>query len=448
MRRVGSDHIPHSPRLKINSSGIFVALLMSFLFCTSAFAQTKSTETQVELSDADRSGGSPESTQKIEIEPQSNDKEIQSRILKILEASKWFEQIHVEVDEGVVFLEGTVTEKNNRDWAGEMSRNVEDVVAVVNNIKVREADSFDLQKASSHVTKSLGVLWRDFLERLPLLAVGIIILGVTWLAYYAVEVIVRRSARKAGLRPSLQDLLAQVSTFVTWVLGLTIAAVIIFPGMTPAKLLTVLGLGSVALGFAFKDIFENFFAGILILWRFPFEKGDFIECGDITGNVEDVTIRMTTIRQVDGQLVVVPNALLFKNPVCVLTNMDLRRTTIICGIAYSEDVDRCRDIIEQAVKNCPTVATLKPVEIFAQEFASSSINFEVTWWTGSTPLEIRRSKDEVIANVKRTLDEANIEIPFPHRTLTFKHPLPFDGKLNVDANQATVETENDSEQDS
>jgi len=111
MRRVGSDHIPHSPRLKINSSGIFVALLMSFLFCTSAFAQTKSTETQVELSDADRSGGSPESTQKIEIEPQSNDKEIQSRILKILEASKWFEQIHVEVDEGVVFLEGTVTEK-------------------------------------------------------------------------------------------------------------------------------------------------------------------------------------------------------------------------------------------------------------------------------------------------------------------------------------------------
>ena len=97
---------------------------------------------------------------------------------------------------------------------------------------------------------------------------------------------------------------------------------IIFPGITPAKILTVLGLGSIAIGFAFKDIFENFLAGILILFREPFQIQDFIECEGIEGFVEDITIRDTHIRRVDGQRIVIPNAMLFKNPVYVRTDLD------------------------------------------------------------------------------------------------------------------------------
>lgn len=379
--------------------------------------------------DADVSEGPPEPAQKVDVVPHVADDDIGQRIEKILNATTWFDGVTVEVDEGVVFLGGRAKEEKQREWAANMSRNVQDVVAVVNDLTTADKGSFDLHKSSTHVSRSLQSLWRDFLERLPLLIVGVVILVVTWLVDRLTAIIVRRSARRARLRTSLQDLLVQMATFATWVLGLMVAAVVVFPGMTPAKLLTVLGLGSVALGFAFKDIFENFFAGILILWRFPFDKGDFIECNGICGKIEDVTIRMAQIRQVDGQLVVVPNAVLFKNPVNVLTSQDLRRTTIICGIAYDEDVDECRDVIEDAVKKCPSVAESKPVEIFAQEFASSSINFEVTWWTGSTPLELRRSRDEVIASVKRQLDTAGIEIPFPYRTLTFKQPLTVDGQL-------------------
>jgi small-conductance mechanosensitive channel len=280
-----------------------------------------------------------------------------------------------------------------------------------------------------HVRDSLRALWRDFLERLPLILVGVVILLLTWCIEKLANAVVRRSVARARLRPSLGDLMVQLSTFFTWLIGVMVAAIVVFPGMTPAKLLTVLGLSSVALGFAFKDIFENFFAGILILWRFPFDKGDFVECNGLCGKVEDITIRMSLIRQVDGQLVVIPNAMLFKNPVNVITSQSLRRTTVICGVAYSEDVDQSRTVIEGAVRDCPTVADSKPVEIFAQEFADSSINFEVTWWTGSTPLEIRRSRDEVVAAVKRALDEAGIEIPFPYRTLTFKESLPLSGSV-------------------
>ncbi|MEL6797006.1 MAG: mechanosensitive ion channel family protein, partial [Planctomycetota bacterium] len=61
--------------------------------------------------------------------------------------------------------------------------------------------------------------------------------------------------------------------------------------------------------------------------------------------------------------------------------------------------------------------------IVAHEFASSSVNFEVAWWTGSTPLARRESRDQVVAAIKRALDDAGIEIPFPYRTLTFTEPL-------------------------
>ena len=89
------------------------------------------------------------------------------------------------------------------------------------------------------------------------------------------------------------------------------------------------------------------------------------------------------------------------------------------------NVDESRAVIEKAVQGCDSVEKDdKPIQIFAQAFGASSIDFEVTWWTGSTPLDIRQSRDKVISAIKRALDDAGIEIPFPYRTLTFKEPLP------------------------
>nr|WP_316247504.1 mechanosensitive ion channel family protein [Roseobacter litoralis] len=230
---------------------------------------------------------------------------------------------------------------------------------------------------------------------------------------------------RTNLRQSLRELATLLASILTWVLGLMIAAVIVFPGLTPASILAGLGLGSVAIGFAFKDVFENFLAGIIILFRREMRIGDHIECLGIEGEVTHIAIRESHISRTDGQLVIVPNSMLFKNPVIIRTDKPKRRVTIICGVAYDVDVDEARSVIAGAVEKCETVGKDdKPIQVFAQEFASSSINFEVTWWTGSKPVEVRTSRDEVVANVKRALDEAGIEIPFPYRTLTFKQPLP------------------------
>ncbi|APG49022.1 mechanosensitive ion channel family protein [Phaeobacter porticola] len=266
---------------------------------------------------------------------------------------------------------------------------------------------------------------RASIALLPQLAVAFIVLLLTIALNRLVHFVVRRIVRGMKLRQSLKDLFNLLASIFVWMMGIMIAAVIVFPGLTPASILAGLGIGSVAIGFAFKDVFENFLAGIIILFRREMRIGDHIECEGIEGKVDQIAIRESHILQTDGQLVIVPNSILFKNPVIIRTHGDLRRVTIICGVAYDEDVDAARDVIAKAVSDCDTVdQSGHPIQIFAQEFASSSINFEVTWWAGSEPVEVRRSKDQVVARVKRALDEAGIEIPFPYRTLTFKEPLP------------------------
>ncbi|MEM9013100.1 MAG: mechanosensitive ion channel family protein [Pseudomonadota bacterium] len=232
-------------------------------------------------------------------------------------------------------------------------------------------------------------------------------------------------ARRSGLRASLVDLIALLVPVLIWIGGSLVVAAILFPSVTPGRLLTALGLGSIAIGFAFKDILENFLAGILILLREPFRLGDHVARGEIEGSVERITIRDTHIRQTDGQRVVVPNAALFQSPITVRTDREYRRTAVICGVAYGEDADRAREVIEQAVVEVDSVRDdVREVQVFAKAFGSSSIDFEIAWWTGSRPVDIRASRDQVVRAVKRALDEAGIEIPFPYRTLTFSEPLP------------------------
>lgn len=274
----------------------------------------------------------------------------------------------------------------------------------------------------------LADIARGIIAMLPQLLIAFVIIAATYLVAVISRSVAKRMLKRTRLRTSLKNLLQLLVSLGIWIVGLTIAAIIAFPNLTPTKILAGLGIGSVAIGFAFKDIFENFLAGIIILLRREMRIGDYIECAGLEGQVENIQVRDTHIRQTDGQLVIAPNSMLFKQPLTIRTDLDERRATIICGIAYGEDVAKARELIKEAVKGCSTVRqTSRPIQVFAREFADSSINFEVTWWTGSKPLDIRESRDEVITAVKRALDQAGIEIPFPYRTLTFSGPLTVDG---------------------
>lgn len=268
--------------------------------------------------------------------------------------------------------------------------------------------------------------WFDAgIAALPRIMVAALIIAITALIVWFVKLVIRRIAAKTRMRRNLTDVLMLLAGVTLWILGGLIAVTVIFPTVTPGRALTTLGLGSVAIGFAFKDTFENFLAGILLLLREPFSIGDYVECEGAEGQIEEITIRDSHIRQTDGQLVVVPNAQLFQNAVTVRTDRELRRATLICGVAYGENVDEARAVIERAVKKVDLVRDdVRDVQVFAKAFGASSIDFEITWWTGSKPVDIRASRDQVVAAVKAALDEAGIEIPFPYRTLTVNEPIP------------------------
>ncbi|GMM94402.1 mechanosensitive ion channel family protein [Qipengyuania sp. MTN3-11] len=263
-----------------------------------------------------------------------------------------------------------------------------------------------------------------FVQALPSLAIALLIVFVTWIvARFAVRIsdmIVGRTE----IRASLKNLIDTVVKLGIWIVGLFIAAVVVMPDLTPASLLAGLGIGAVAIGFAFQDIFENFLAGVLIMVREKMRIGDVIECEGITGKVEHITLRETHVRKLSGELTVVPNSILFKNPVEIFTDHDQRRHEIVCGVSYDTDLDHAAEVIRSAVEGVDTVLASKGIDVFAQEFNSSSVDFLIRWWAGSTPRDGWESKDRVVRAVKAGLDEAGIEIPFPYVTHTFKEKVP------------------------
>ncbi|MDX1442728.1 MAG: mechanosensitive ion channel family protein [Gammaproteobacteria bacterium] len=273
------------------------------------------------------------------------------------------------------------------------------------------------------VRESVLQLWNEFLGHIPHLAGALILLLIVWLFARLVDRATRGIMYRSKMRASLQQVIGRLVNIGVWLVGLLVIATIVVPGITISKAIGGLGIVSIAVGFAFRDIFENFFAGILLLWRFPFENGDVIECEGYVGTVLRINIRMTELRTLSGEHLILPNAFLYKNPVQVLTNRSRRRVEITTGIAYGEDVATAVEVLREAMKNCETVDAGYVIDVMPKGYGSSSIDIDLVWWTSAKPLEQRRSVAEVVTATKKALDDAGIEIPFPYRTLTFKHPL-------------------------
>lgn len=272
--------------------------------------------------------------------------------------------------------------------------------------------------------EQLNTLWIGFVQSLPLLGLGLIVLVFTWVVAKIARRAVKVAVSKAKMRRALIDLFQTLVGILVWILGIFIAAAIVFPSVTPAQLIGALGIGGIAVGLAFKDIFENFMAGIMIMIRKPMSIGDVIEVDGVQGRVEEITIRDTYLRQLSGELVLLPNSLLFTNPVDIKTDQPQRRYDITVGVAYGEDAAVAREVIQKAVERVDDIDTEKGVEVYAKEFGTSSIDYTVRWWAGSMPRDMHRTRSFVVIAIKAALDKAGIEIPFPYRTLTFKEPLP------------------------
>ena len=260
----------------------------------------------------------------------------------------------------------------------------------------------------------------DFIVRLPYFMVAVVVLLVFWLLSLIFKSVVSKLLSKSHTHRNLVRVFQRIGGALIFFIGLMIAMVIAISGFTPAKLVGALGIGSVAIGFAFKDIFQNLLSGILLLLSEPFRIGDQIVSGEFEGTVEDIKVRATTIRTYDGRQVVIPNSQLYTSALTVNTAYKRRRLELTVGIGYEDDIRKAKEVILQALEKAETVSKLAEPSVVATEFGASSIDLKVRWFINDgTQANKVASIHEVIVEIKDQLDAAGVNIPFPIRTLDF-----------------------------
>jgi small conductance mechanosensitive channel len=260
-------------------------------------------------------------------------------------------------------------------------------------------------------------LFTRFMAHLPYLIIGLIVFVMFLIGARLIKTALTTAGRRTRLDLTLADLLGRLASAFTIILGLFVAAVIIFPTFSPGDLIAGLGITSVAIGFAFKDVLQNFFAGILILWRRPFIVGDEIKVGAYEGTVEEITTRSTRVKTYEGERAVLPNGNVYTNAVLVRTAYKNRRIRLRVGIGYQDSIERARSVIHKVLQETEGVLQEPGPWVFVAELAPSSVNFDVFFWTNSHQASVLRVIDRATTAIKLALDEAGIDIPYPHMVM-------------------------------
>ena len=251
-----------------------------------------------------------------------------------------------------------------------------------------------------------------FQQFLPNLVVALVLL----LVFVGVGWAVQRSLQRWGKQHDRDNLGAVLGSFLKWVVilaGALVALIIVIPTFRPGDLIAGLGIGSVAIGFAFKDILQNWLAGLLLLIRRPFRIGDEIVVNGYEGKVEWIETRATMIRTYDGRRAIIPNADVFTNAVTVNTAFPKRRSDLHVGIGYADRIGDAREAIVAALGGLEAVERDPAPEVLPWELAGSSVVLKVRWWTDSHRTSVVHAQAAVVEAVKGALDRAGIDMPFP-----------------------------------
>ncbi|GJL73222.1 MAG: transporter [Nitrosomonas sp.] len=272
---------------------------------------------------------------------------------------------------------------------------------------------FDLGVAMERIDN-----WIDEgIRLLPNIVLAIIILVLVYIVSNFAHRIVKRQFSRRD-RDNLGEML---SSFVKWtiiIIGSLVAATIVIPSLKPGDLIAGLGISSVAIGFAFKDILQNWLAGLLLLLRQPFQIGDQIEVNGHEGTVEHIETRATIIKTYDGQRIVMPNSTIYTNAVIVKSAYEKQRSQYDVGIGYNSDIDEACAVIKQAIDGIPGIESDPPPVIVPWNLAASWVTIRVQWWrhTKQNAVMIQAA---VLKAIKQALDKAEIDMPYETRVQLF-----------------------------
>jgi small conductance mechanosensitive channel len=281
---------------------------------------------------------------------------------------------------------------------------------------------FQLSDALQRAWTKLGGWAEGMVAMLPNLVVALVILLLFALLARLGHALVSRSLGRLGRSDAAAALVSRFAQIAILAAGLLVALSVLQLERAVTSLLAGAGILGLALGFAFQDLGANFISGVALAMRarYPFEVGDLIETNGVLGVAEEIHLRTTVIRTLDGQAVVIPNKKIFEEKLTNLSGDPYRRVDVPCGVSYGEDLREVKRVVSEAVEAMDGRLPERGVEFFWTGYGGSSIDFVVRFWIPfEKQVDYLEAISETIMRIKQAFDERDITIPFPIRTLDF-----------------------------
>ncbi|MDQ8934222.1 mechanosensitive ion channel family protein [Acinetobacter rudis] len=306
-------------------------------------------------------------------------------------------------------------EKNVTTHTDKLSIVSENTAQLLQNAGEKTAQTVIAQTAKYNDAYTIiDKIMDSFWQRVPYIIIAIIVILIFWLLSKLFKFFISKTiANRSYTRQNLVLVLNRLGSTLIVFFGFLIAMVIAIPGFTPAQLMSALGIGSVAIGFAFKDIFQNMLSGILILLGEPFRIGDTIIVNNMEGTVEDIQVRATFLRSPDGRRVVIPNATVYTSSVIVSTAYTQRRCEFNVGIGYEDDVQKAKHIILAILDREQTILTTPKFSVNVSSLADFSVKLSVIWWVDTQETSTSASISQVQERVVEAFHQEKISIPYP-----------------------------------
>lgn len=404
-------------------SRISIVFLICFATTVSVSAQETDTDdsaTEAVEKDANANEEPPVAPKTVSVDEVVEDYQIDRRLREILTSTEWYESVSVKVENGVVFLTGVTADEKYRTWAGELASKTEDVVAVVNRIKVTEPPLLDLDPAWAAARDML----RSAVRALPMTVLSIGLLVLTWFIGSAVQKIADWTFLKRIQTNLLREVCRKAVLIPVFIIGAFLVLRITGLSQLAMTVLGGTGLFGLVIGIAFRDIAENFLSSILLSVQNPFRYGDLIEVDEHIGFVQRVNTRGTLLMTFEGNHIQIPNAQVYKGTIINYTSNPNRRFTFTIGIGYDTSATEAQDSAMRVLADHPAILKDPEPQILVEELASSTINLTVYAWVNAEKHSWPKVKSSVMRLTLKAFEGAGFSMPDDQREIVFPSGVP------------------------
>lgn len=348
-----------------------------------------------------------------------SDARSQSILRNLLTEAGSFPGVSVSVKQGVVLIDGSIAQEKQLDFLEKAANRLPTVISVVNRVKAKDRDILDISPAVSETKK----LTDRFKRLIPPVVTALVFLAILIFIGRFITKLNRMFWNSRIKNPFLSHTIARISLWPLWILffyfilqaaGLSGLATGIIGGT---------GVLGIVLGLAFKGIAENYLAGLLLAARAPFTKGDLIILDQYKGYVQNLNMRGTTIIDLSGHLILIPNATVINSIVENQTANPKIRTEFTISIAYADSISRAQEVVVNALKSVRGVLEDPQPDVLVESFEKSAVTLKVRSWFNVKETNEPRFRSRTMAVAKESLLANGFTIPTDIKEIVFTDAL-------------------------